>query len=338
MSKASATIGRGRVASAPDSENRTGATSKAHQGTCPACNSAEFESVLSTGGGSTPRTLIACGRCSLLRILGSTSQCRALTFADAVHFLIPDKTPFDSLCGVLLQRALRSKLRFLSQAALRKESKSVVLDCGGGDGTVAQSLEAFDARSLAVVQDPAGLPCSDHRQGVRTVTADPADPPVRASIFDTVCRLRGLAHDEDPVHWLQCARRLLKPGGNLVVQTFDSGSWAFLVTGSHWAGLEGDCASYAFRAADLDVLLDSCGYQVTRRSHFFPLLNASIWASSLFPRLDPYRRRTGAAPSTWRTLALDGVYTALLALLSPVALMDSVCRTGSVVMLEAKLK
>ncbi|MCZ2155412.1 MAG: class I SAM-dependent methyltransferase [Bryobacterales bacterium] len=338
MSNASATAGKRPTVSAPPSHVDDRDLFAHQRSACPACNSSSFETVLRTGEEPAPRTLVACSRCSLLRILGNTSRCRTRTFADAVHFALPAGTLIDSLFAGLLRAALRPKLRFLSQAVMRTAPGETVLDCGDDDGTVARAIESFGARSLAVVRNAESLSGADCRDSARVVAADPADPPLRASTFGTICRLRGFAHDGDPVHWLQSARELLAPGGRLVIQTFDSGSWAFLVTGSHWAGLEGDCASYAFRAADLEVLLEACGYQTTRRSHFFPLLNASIWVSSLFPCLDPDRRRAGSSPSTWRTFVLDGVYALALVLFLPIALMESVCQTGSILMVEAEPK
>lgn len=338
MEKVSAALGAHAAAAVPRRGMHSEAVSDASAGTCPACNAADFESILRTGGIGAPRTLIACSRCSLLRILGSPTCTNALTLADALHFSGPRGTPADRFYRFMLARALRPKLQFLSKALLRKGSSGVVLDCGGGDGTVARALEARDARSLSVVGNLGEAIHAYHRQGVPVVVADPSDPPLRVSMFDAVCRLRGLAHDEDPVSWLQSARRLLKPGGRVVTQTFDSGSWAFLITGSQWAGLEGQCARYAFRAVDLEVLLDFSGFQIARRTHFFPLLNASVWVSSLFPGMDPQARRAPNRERSWRMFPLDLLYAFLVLLALPVGLIESVCHTGSVLMVEAEPK
>lgn len=338
MGKASVAIGGGSAAAAPRLRMQTEAALAASAGTCPACNSADFESILRTGGAAAPRTLIACSRCSLLRILGQSTHTRALTFVDAIHFSGPRVSSADRFYRFLLAKALRSKLQFLGQTLFRKGSTGVVLDCGGGDGTIARALEKQDARSISVVHDPREALHAFHRQGVLAVAADPADPPIRIPIFDTVCRLRGLAHDEDPASWLQAARPLLRPGGRVVIQAFDSGSWGFLITGSQWAGLEGNCARYAFRAVDLEVLLDFAGYRITRRTHFFPLLNASVWISSLLPRLDPQARRSNSKLQPWQTFLLDLIYAFLVVVALPIGMVESVCHAGSILMLEAEPK
>lgn len=338
MQKVSVAIGGLAAVAAPQTEAAAEPVSATSTGLCPACNSADFESVLRTGRMSAPRTLIACGRCRLLRILGDSSHSRTPTLMDALHFSGPRMSHSDRFYRFLLTQARRPKLRFLAKALFRKESDGVVLDCGGGDGTIARALEQRDARSLSVVGSPNEAIHAYHRQGVPVVVADPAEPPLRAPLFDVVSRLRGLAQDEDPVSWLHAARRLLKPGGRIVIQTFDSGSWAFLVTGSQWAGLEGDCARYAFRAIDLEVLLDFAGFRITRRTHFFPMLNASVWATSLLPQLDPEARRTASRLHSWKTLPLDLLYGAFALLMLPIGLVESVCHAGSVLMVEAEPK
>ncbi|MDZ7638340.1 MAG: methyltransferase domain-containing protein [Bryobacterales bacterium] len=316
------------------------ATAEPLAGTCPACNSPDFESILRTGDRGESRTLIACGRCSLLRFLGGSTASRAATYQDALHYSAAGRCLADRLFRFLRRVGLQTKLRFVGSALFRKGSDGVVLDCSGGDGSVARALEREDARSLAVLRSCGEAIESLHRQGIHAVVADPADPPIRVPMFDVVCRLRGFAHDEDPVMWLQSSRKLLRPGGRIVIQAFDSASWAFLITGSQWAALEGTCARYAFRAVDLEVLLDFSGYRIRRRTHFFPLLNASVWVSSLFPSLDPQRRREKAEnrPTETLTLALDLVYAALLAAAIPLALVESVCHAGSVLMVEAEPK
>lgn len=338
MEKVSVAIGGQAVVAAPRLGVPAESTLDASAGMCPACNSADFESILRTGGIGAPRTLISCSRCSLLRILGHSAHARPSTFMDALHFSRTRTASVDRFYRFLLAQARRPKLQFLAKALFREDSSGVVLDCGGGDGTIARALEKRDARALSVVESQSEAIHAYHRQGVHAVVADPADPPLRTPVFDVVCRLRGLAHDEDPVSWLQAARRFLKPGGRAVIQTFDSASWAFLITGSQWAGLEGTCARYAFRALDLEVLLDFAGFRITRRTHFFPLLNASVWVSSLLPRLDPEARRSLPQPRTWQTFPLDLLYGVLVLIALPVGLVESVCHAGSVLMVEAEPK
>jgi SAM-dependent methyltransferase len=282
--------------------------------------------------------LIACRRCSLLRFVGAASPVRPATFLDGIHF----HHLGDGLAGrwyrLLLRAGLRSKAGFVGKSLGQPGCNGIVLDLSGDDGTTARAMEQWDARVLAVSSQEDHSRKAFHEQGVFAVTADAAAPPLRAPLFDLVTRLRGFAHDEDPVAWLETAKVVLKPGGRVIAQAHDSASWAFLFAGSHWTGLEGACASYAFRSADLEVLLDFCGYRIVRRSHFFPFLNAAAWVSSLFPGLDPQSRRVSTPSGNRAMLGLDLLYSLLLLAFMPLAFVESICDAGTVLMVEAEPK
>lgn len=306
-------------------------------GACPACGSEDFESILRAGDAKSSRSLIACSRCNLLRFIGPASSTQPASFADSVHFSIPRGRLTQRLLGFFRTRGLHSKLQFLANSLFREGSDGYVLDCDGGDGTVAKLLEDRNARPLLVSRDPMEALHALHQHGVFAVAGDPSAPPIRKAMFDNVCRLRGFAHEEDPVKWLHSARTLLRPGGRIVMQSFDSASWAFLICGSQWAGLEASCSRYSFRAVDLEVMLDYCGFRITRRSHFFPVLNASIWVSSLLPGLDP-ETCVARSAGPCRSALSEFAYCLMLLVALPLGIVESFCHSGSVLMLEAEPK
>lgn len=340
--KTTAAIGGGAVAvpapKAPATETVPAVPAPTAAGNCPACNASDFESVLRTGDQQTTRTLIACRRCSLLRFVGPASPVRPGTFLDGIHFHHRGEGLAGRWYRWLLRAGLRSKIGFVAAGLADPDCDGIVLDLSGDDGTAALAMERRDARVLAASAQEVHSRKAFHEQGVFAVTADTAALPLSAPMFDFVTRLRGFAHDEDPVAWLESAKQVLKPGGRVIAQVHDSGSWAFLFAGSHWTGLEGACASYAFRSADLEVLLDFCGYRIVRKSHFFPFLNAAAWVSSLFPGMDPQARRVSTSSRRRATLGLDLLYSLLLLLFLPLAFVESICDAGTVLMVEAEPK
>ena len=95
-----------------------------------------------------------------------------------------------------------------------------VLDVGFGNGLVLQHLQGrFDERvgvDLALNAHALGL----RKQGIRVLKADAAKGlPFRAGHFDLVVSLDVIEHVFDPAEFLRELRRVLRPGGKLVVST-----------------------------------------------------------------------------------------------------------------------
>jgi len=94
-----------------------------------------------------------------------------------------------------------------------------------------------------------------------------------------------------------------------------------------------------FRLADVDSLLDSCGFEVLRHKHFSLRDNPAGLATSLAPTLDPMARRMRHIPETPRQrLMKDLVYMALVMASIPFTLVEAACRAGSTIMVEARKK
>jgi demethylmenaquinone methyltransferase/2-methoxy-6-polyprenyl-1,4-benzoquinol methylase len=93
-----------------------------------------------------------------------------------------------------------------------------VLDVGGGSGRGARALPVSDR----VVVDPAaGMLRQARRHGLEVVRADGARLPVVDASVDAVVVVDALHHVADRRGLLAEARRVLAPGGVLVVREFD---------------------------------------------------------------------------------------------------------------------
>ena len=93
-------------------------------------------------------------------------------------------------------------------------------------------------------------------------------PDTRAAGFDVVTLWDVLEHLADPRATLAECRRLLKPGGILVVNYPDVGSWIARLMGRRWVFLL-SVHLYYFTPATIERLLDDTGFDpVGRRPHF----------------------------------------------------------------------
>lgn len=134
--------------------------------------------------------------------------------------------------GVRLDHRVRQAVDLVPPAAGR------LLDLGAGDGYVTARLGAAAGAALAVAVDvgaPAPLAVRD--RPVTQVTARlPGPLPFPPASFDVVVTLETIEHVLDPDALLEEARRVLVPGGTLILSTprLDS----FLVVGSLLLGVQ----------------------------------------------------------------------------------------------------
>lgn len=140
-------------------------------------------------------------------------------------------------------------------AGLRFADRDVerVLDLAGGTGRAARSVDAE-----AVVVDAArGMLREARENGLATVQGDAARLPVRDEVVDAVVVVDALHHVHDARAALAEARRVLRPGGALVVREFDPTTLRgrLLAAAEHLYGFES-----TFRSADeLAALVEDAG-------------------------------------------------------------------------------
>jgi len=133
---------------------------------------------------------------------------------------------------------------------------------------------------------------------VRPLGGQEAAPFARQSCA-AVTLFHTLEHLYEPRKYLRAAHELLRPGGRLIIQVPNAACWQFLLLGASWNGVDVPRHLYDFRPADLDRMLDSCGFEVLRRKYFSLRDNPAGLATSLAPGLDP-KRRTAGDQGTYR--------------------------------------
>ncbi len=303
---------------------------------CPACGSPACTSVLTARVHASSRTLVSCSRCGLLRFLEEAPKPAGSRFSEFILRQTTARNLAEQALHLLKRRAVGSLLRFAATRTRAQQAPELLLHLDAMDGWFCRQWEQGHTDCMVSTQNVPDASRAFHRDGIFAVVAESAEPPLRMGTVDAVVRLRGFSSELDPAGWLAHIVRRIRPGGRVVLQVFDCSSWGFLVCGSGWVGLEADSATFAYRADDLEVLLELCGMRVVRRSHFFPWMNALVWASSLFPGLDPsVSGDTSGGPPASSTLLL---YVLAAVALLPLAVVESLCDTGSTLMLEAERK
>lgn len=149
-----------------------------------------------------------------------------------------------------------------------------VLDVGGGTGRAASAL-ARDTREVAgrdvtVVDASAGMLAEARANGLPAVRGDAARLPFRDDSVDAVVVVDALHHFPDRDGALAEARRVLRPGGVLVVRDFDPETLRgrLLVAAEHAVGFASafdapdDCAARLAHAG-LDARVLDRGFTYT---------------------------------------------------------------------------
>ncbi len=130
-----------------------------------------------------------------------------------------DVRPFDRLAR-LYDLGMPSADPAVLERGLRHATRDVerLLDVGGGTGRAARALDG----PAATVVDPApGMLRQARRHGLAALQGDAARLPVRDRSVDAVLLVDALHHVGDQAGAVREARRVLRPGGVLVVREFD---------------------------------------------------------------------------------------------------------------------
>jgi SAM-dependent methyltransferase len=216
----------------------------------------------------------------------------------------------------------------------------MVLDVGCGDGLLLEMLAERGHTNLAGLDfSPDAAIAAWTRAGVPVICGTLSRAPFAPGSCAVVTMFQVLEHLYQPASYLEATRELLAPEGRLIVQVPNVACWQFLLLGEHWNGIDVPRHLLDFRLADLEALLEKCGFEVLRRKHFSLRDNPAGMASSLAPRLDPMvRRLRHASETTVVRLWKDMVFLALAVACLPFTLLEAACRAGSTVMVEARRK
>ena len=288
--------------------------------------------------------MVECRGCRLIRLDPWPAPEELHRYYPSSYYYSGEGDPGAGLSLAYRRFVLRDHLRFVERALRDCGEQGVVLDVGCGGGLFLQMLEE---RGTGGVSRPiAGLDFSLDaarlawkHSGVPVVCASLTQAPFAAESCAAVTMFHVLEHLYDPAAYLESAHRLLRPEGRLIAQVPNAASWQFLLLGARWSGVDVPRHLIDFRARDLDVLLDACGFEVLRHKYFSLRDNPAGLATSLATSLNPMTRYVQGVPEKpWEHLAKDLAYAAITAACLPFTLLEAACRAGSTVMVEARKK
>lgn len=324
--------------------NPDGERDEAAAQSCPACGSFEHTLLFKATDRLFLTTdevfqIVECGRCHLIRLFPQPQPREMAQYYPPSYWFEPSASRADRLEQIYRRFVLRDHIHFVKRAIEASGETGVVLDvgCGGGlflsmlaqGGVPVAGLDfSLDAASIAWRQN-----------GVPAVCASLSHAPFAPGSCRTITMFHVLEHLYEPHVYVESAHELLRPGGRLVVQAPNAASWQFLLLGENWSGLDVPRHLLTFRASDLEVLLERCGFEVVRHKYFSLRDNPAGLATSVAPWLDPMARRVrGVREGPWTKLLKDLLYFCLVVASAPLTLIEAACRAGSTVMVEGRKK
>ena len=166
----------------------------------------------------------------------------------------------------LLRRAyahgVNKRCRFITK--YKKNGK--LLDIGCAAGTFLLGMREQEGWQVEGVEPSPAVAAAArrHKLKVHTGTLEEARYPDGA--FDAVTMWDVLEHVHDPAATVAEIRRILKPGGILVVRVPNLASWDARLFGKTWAGLDAPRHLYVFSPQTLGRLLSDQGLPVIEQS------------------------------------------------------------------------
>lgn len=100
--------------------------------------------------------------------------------------------------------------------------------------------------------------------------------------FDAVTLWHVFEHMKDPAWAVGEIRRILKPGGLLVIAVPNIGSWQARLAARHWFHLDPPYHLYHFSAKNLKRLLENSGFEIVRERHFSLEFNPYGYVQSIY--------------------------------------------------------
>ena len=174
-------------------------------------------------------------------------------------------------------------VRFLSAGLI---PGAAVLDVGCGRGVVLSPLADLGFEVHGVEISERAVRGADSRASIR-IADDLAAAGYDAESFDQIVIWHVLEHLRDPRATLMECRRLLKPGGRLVVAVPNFSSWQARFGAAGWFHLDAPRHLFHFPLAALRALIGRCGLEVGKSYHFSLRQNPFGWIQSLQNRLNP---------------------------------------------------
>jgi SAM-dependent methyltransferase len=161
---------------------------------------------------------------------------------------------FLSIAGIPAERK-RAELMFLDD-----RTPGTLLDVGCGHGTFLGAMAKRGWKVSGVDFDPAAIEAARRVHGLDVHVGTVDTIVARGMSFDVVTASHVVEHVPDPVQFLAQCRRLLRPGGCVILKTPNADSLGARLYGRAWRGLEPPRHLHIFTTGALEACARQAGF------------------------------------------------------------------------------
>lgn len=309
---------------------------------CPVCHETQASPLYEIEG--VTEQLVVCDGCGLGSLNPLPGPERIREFYPAEYYGSPT-AKFEPLVEYGVRLGARLRVRTLLSGLPRG---SRVLDVGCGRGVMLRALLDLGHEAHGVEITPEAAAGADSRAQVR-IAPDLADAEYETNSFDAVILWHVFEHLPHPQETLEELRRIIRPGGRLILAVPNFASWQARRTGPDWFHLDLPRHLYHFTPQTLTRMLRRYEFDCRGVRHFallqnlFGCLQSWLNRSTDAPRNSLYTllHRGDAAGDSGMTTGqrrlLRAAYLVGLPIAGAVSLAEATFRSGGTIALTAQL-
>ena len=159
-----------------------------------------------------------------------------------------------------LGSALGRQRRELRSMYIGSGSPGRLLEIGCGSGRFLNRMRKAGWAVEGIDFDPVVAARVEEKFGIPVAIGSLPDLGYTEGTYDVVAMSQVIEHVPDPAVLLKERRRVLRPGGRLVLSTPNARSVAHRIFGRHWRGLEPPRHQHVFTPAALSRCAKDCGF------------------------------------------------------------------------------
>jgi SAM-dependent methyltransferase len=278
-----------------------------------------------------------CGSCAIEYLHPQPTLDELATYYPEAYWVGPGagRGAFHRLMEVYRRLVLVDHVRFVRRIVREQRTAgtfAAILDVGCGDGSF---LEALGERPAVGLDWSRTAVDAVRSRGFHAVRGTLPEAPFRDGAYSVITMFHYLEHVAPVGPHLESVRRLLHPGGRLVVQVPNADSWQSRILRSRWAGYDPPRHLINYSTATLRRTLAEHGFRIARQTHLSLRDNPTTLINSLAPPLYP-PALAATGPDGLRRPVGSLAYLAAVLVAAPFCQLEGLLGHGAAVMCEAE--